>query len=87
MADGQSSIVVVNISNNNGVDYSLPTLKIVSLMHMQSSSLVGVCTSRAFYLLDYSIQIKYTLKYPSLYTHRCRIKDATGGRYYLIALA
>lgn len=69
--------------------YSLPTDNSNSISDLSALSVLGLCTSRAFYLINYTGIVKFTLTHPTLYTLNCRIApEWTGnqsGVYYLTA--
>lgn len=60
----------------------------MSIINLVSDSLVGVCTSRAFYILDYNGVIKNTLRYPAIFTRDCRMMESTtSGTHFLTAVS
>lgn len=45
-----------------------------------------MCTERAFYILDYTGSVLYTLANPTIYTRGCRITHSSADLYYLAAI-
>lgn len=73
VCDGVNSIIVVNYLTDTVQSFNVPTDSVNSIMLMTADNLVGVCTQRAFYVIDHSRSIQYTLVNPSLITKTCRM--------------
>lgn len=88
MADGTAGFFVFNIISKTIVAYTLPTDNSNSIYDLSALSVVGLCTAQAFYLINYTGVVKFTLTYPTLYTLKCRMASDWGnatGIYYLTA--
>lgn len=73
LADGTPGFFIFNILSKTIVAYTLPTDNSNSIYDISALSVVGLCTAQAFYLINYTGVVKFTLAYPTLYTQKCRI--------------
>lgn len=62
----------------------MPTSNVVSIFAL--SGTIGVCTARAFYILDYSGSITYTINNPSVFTSSCRVYFSSSTLFFLLAI-
>lgn len=90
MVDGDSSIIVINYLTSSTNSYSLPTGSLLSVYDLSSASSLGICSERAFYIVDYSGNVKLTQLSPSFFTYKCRVApNLLSGQpniYYLTAV-
>lgn len=86
VADGQDNVMVLNYATSSVTSYLMPTSKVTSIFEIATINKVGVCTERAFYILDYSGSVQYTLPNPTIYTRGCRIAHDSADLYYLTAI-
>ena len=54
-------------------------------MKMENTNYIGLCSQKAFYIIDGSGNVQYTLNYPSAMTKICRIMPSSSTELYLTA--
>lgn len=83
-ADKLYKITVPSMTKNQ---YQMPTSKINSIFYLPGTTNYGVCTHKAFYIVNPSGTVTFTSAYPHMVTYKCSAKSISATSIGIIAIS
>ena len=85
LTDFSDKLIMFDISTGTNTTYLMATSKLVSVVNMVNTAYLGVCSQKAFYIVDTSGTVQATQTYPAGMTKVCRIMPSSSSLLYLTA--
>lgn len=77
VTDYSTNLIVYDISADTNTTYTIGSDKLVTVTTIENTNYIGVCSRKAFMILDTSASVLYTLSHPAGQSKVCRIMPSS----------